>query len=94
MQSLDKRGFYCDGGDLYLQASPTASKSWVFRYEIDRRKRAMGLGSINTFTPGKVRERARKARQLVADGIDPIDRRATTRKPAVKSLTFRECAER
>jgi len=33
--SLKTRGFYCDGGGLYLQVSPTASKSRVFRYQID-----------------------------------------------------------
>ena len=37
----------------------------------------MGLGSIDTFTLKEARERARKYRQIVADGIDPIeDRRA------------------
>jgi len=53
----------------------------------------MGLGSLATFTLAEARERARKMRQLVADGIDPIDQRKT-RGAAVTALTFRQCAER
>jgi integrase len=95
VQSLKTRGFYCDGGGLYLQVSKSGSKSWVFRYAIGGHKRDMGLGSITTFTLAEARERARKMRQLVADGIDPIDqRRATMRGSVARPPTFRECAER
>jgi integrase len=94
VQSLKTRGFYCDGGGLYLQVSRTGSKSWVFRYAIAGRKRDMGLGSLATFTLAEARERARKMRQFVADGIDPIDQRNKTRGTAATALTFRQCAER
>ncbi len=94
VQSLKTRGFYCDGGGLYLQVSPTGSKSWVFRYALASRKRDMGLGSLATFTLAEARERARKMRQLVADGIDPIDQRNATRGAAATALSFRQCAER
>jgi integrase len=94
VQSLKERGFYCDGGGLYLQVSPTGSKSWVFRYAIKGRKRDMGLGSLATFNLAEARDRARKMRQLVADGIDPIEARASTRGAVAKPLTFRQCAER
>jgi integrase len=94
VQSLKARGFYCDGGGLYLQVSPAGTKSWVFRYAIAGRMRHMGLGSLTTFTLAEARERARKMRQLVADGIDPIDQRNKTRGAAVTALSFRQCAER
>ncbi len=93
-QSLKTRGFYCDGGGLYLQVSKTGSKSWVFRYALSGRKRDMGLGSITTFTLAEARERARKLRQLVADGVDPIDDRKARRAGTASMLTFRQCAER
>jgi integrase len=94
VQSLKTRGFYCDGGGLYLQVSKSGSKSWVFRYALGAHKRDMGLGSFATFTLAEARERARKARQLVADGIDPIDERRAKRGAVARSLTFRQCAER
>ena len=37
-------GRYGDGGGLYLLVGPTGSKSWVFRYKVNRVERAMGLG--------------------------------------------------
>jgi integrase len=94
VQAITKRGFYCDGGGLYLQVSPTGSKSWVFRYTLNGRKRDMGLGSLTTFTLSEARERARKMRQLVAEDIDPLAQRAAKRAAAATALTFRQCAER
>jgi hypothetical protein len=38
-------GYWCDGGGLYLQVSPSLSKSWIFRYSRHGRSREMGLGS-------------------------------------------------
>jgi hypothetical protein len=85
-----KVGRYLDGGDLgrglYLQITakkkdgqvidpPTVGGgSWLLRYERDGRERWMGLGSLADFTLREARERARAARQLLADGIDPLDR--------------------
>jgi integrase len=94
VQSLKERGFYCDGGGLYLQVSPTGSKSWVFRFQLNGRKRDMGLGPLTTFSLAEARDRAHKLRQQVADGIDPIDARASTRGTAAKPFIFRQCAER
>jgi integrase len=55
----------------------------------------MGLGGLDTFSLAESRARARKMRQLVADGIDPIEQRASARgKAAVKPVTFRQAAER
>jgi len=78
VQSLETRGFYCDGGGLYLQVGRSGLKSRVFRYALNGRKRDMGLGGIAPFTLAEVRAGA-QGRQLVADGIDPIDARSKTR---------------
>jgi integrase len=59
--------------------------------------RHMGLGSINDFTLAEARERARKARQQIADGIDPLrikqDERAARLVEQSRRMTFQECAE-
>ena len=72
VQTLKTKGFYCDGNRLYLQVSRTGSKSWVRA----GKKRFMRLGSETVFSLAKPRERSKKARQLIADGVDPIDQRA------------------
>ena len=70
----EKPGYYSDGGGLYLQVSDTGTKSFVFRYTINGRKREMGLGSAKeTFALDGARVKARLAREDVAKGIDVIE---------------------
>jgi integrase len=91
-------GLIADGGGLYLQVAPTGAKTWILRFQLAGRRRDMGLGSAAVFSLAEARDRARAARRMVADGIDPIEaRRATlaaTRVVAAKAITFAECADR
>jgi integrase len=98
---LTEPGRYGDGGGLYLQVTPGGVRSWLLRYERAGRERAMGLGPIKDFTLEEARERARRARQLLHDGIDPIEARKEerARKESEQALsvaahvTFKECSE-
>jgi integrase len=101
MARLTAPGKYGDGRGLYLQVTDTGARSWVLRYERGRRERAMGLGPVRDFTLEEARERARKARQLLRDGVDPIDARRAERARqvaeaaavAARARSFRQCAE-
>ncbi|WP_375157675.1 tyrosine-type recombinase/integrase [Bradyrhizobium sp. RDT46] len=77
---------------MYLQITTAGSKSWLFRYERDGRERSLGLGPSHTVGLHAARERARKARQQLLDGIDPLEnRRAERLKRALessKAVTF------
>jgi integrase len=98
VSSITKRGRYGDGGGLYLQVSQWGTKAWVFRYMVNGRARTMGLGDIETFTLKEARNRARDARQLLADGIDPLERRQkakeAARLEAAHTVTFKDAAQR
>ena len=89
-------GYYSDGNGLYLQVSPSGSKSWVFRFALNKRKREMGLGSIATYSLSEARERAKKCRQLLDEGLDPIESRKSEREKNIQATaavrTFEECA--
>lgn len=89
---------YGDGDGLYLEVASATNKSWLFRYERDGRERWMGLGPLKTFDLKEARERARKARQLLKDNIDPLEARAAARdaarKHAAERITFKAAAER
>jgi integrase len=95
-----KPGYYLDGNGLYLQVSKTGSRSWIFRYTLNGKTREMGLGSLTAFGLAQARERAQRARQLLADGIDPIEKRAGERKAIeahrtaerARAKTFEDCA--
>jgi integrase len=93
-------GLFADGGGLYLQVTASGARSWIFRYQLAGRRRDMGLGSAERFgvTLAEARERARAARRLVEEQIDPIDARRAERNAAVlervRAITFKECAAR
>jgi integrase len=90
-------GLYNDGGGLYLRVASGGSRQWIFRYTINGKTHDMGLGSADTFSLKEARERAREARKLKHDGIDPLEqrreKRRQTRSEAAKAITFRQCAE-
>jgi integrase len=89
-------GYHADGAGLYLQISEAGTKSWIYRFTLNGRSREMGLGSLNAFGLAQARERAQAARQLLADGLDPIEvKRATLQARATdasKSITFEAAA--
>jgi integrase len=95
-------GRYRDRGGpvrgLLLQISGGGAKSWVLRYELAGREHMMGLGSVSEFSLKEARERARAARQLLADGIDPVGAKHKAQQAAKlaeqRTLTFREAASR
>ncbi len=101
VRNLNEVGYHHDGGGLYLQVSPTKTKSWVLRYTLDKSVRYMGLGSAADWTLAEARERAHKYRQLLTDGIDPqtfreqerLHRTAQETEASRLRRTFAECAK-
>ena len=103
-RALKTAGRYSDGHGLYLQVPQAGQKkpretraSWLFRYERDGREHWMGLGPLHTYSLDEARERARKARQQIKDGIDPLATRSAERArqalDAAKALTFEQAAQ-
>jgi len=94
---------YADGGGLYVQVSlgddGNVRRSWLFKYlsRSQRRTREMGLGSLHDVTLSEARERAREYRNLLSEGVDPIEHRdariAKTIADATVVMTFDQAAE-
>lgn len=92
-------GRYLDGGDLgrglHLQVTEGGA-SWLLRYERAGRERWMGIGPLCDFNLKEARERARRARQLLRDGIDPLEQKKADKAAKVlasaKDITFEEAA--
>src|ERR1700687_133259 len=95
VNSLKERGFYADGGNLYLAVAPGGTKSWVFRYKQNGKARDMGLGPFHTTTLAEARELALAQRKLRLQGLDPIEarqhQRQAVRLAAMKVTTFGAC---
>jgi integrase len=97
-----------DGGGLYLRVAatpekfandekpPSGSKSWVFRFQLDGKRRDMGLGSFPDLSLAAARDKAAALRRQRQDGVDPLAAREAARTAervaAAKGRTFKECA--
>ena len=82
-----KPGRHGDGRGLFLYVKPTGSRSWVLRYQVQGRRRDLGLGAYPDVSLAMARERATEARRLIANGDDPIAKRQQS-----KPKTFKEAA--
>src|SRR5262249_25673975 len=90
-------GRFHDGHGLYLQVFNRHSASWVLRYVRRGRERMLGLGPVHVVGLAEARQRARQARLMLLDGIDPVEDRQTkkvaAKVAAAKTISFAACAE-
>jgi len=95
---LSDPGYYSDGGNLFLQVTKSGTRSWIFRYGKDGKKREMGLGPFPLVTLAMAREKSLECRLQLLDGVDPISERNKSREAAAivaaRRITFAECAAR
>ena len=64
-----------DGGGLLLEVPPSGAKVWLCRLTVAGKRRDMGLGGYPAVSLKDARVAARMARQMAAQGIDPIAER-------------------
>jgi integrase len=92
-----RNNLFGDGGGLWLQVTSRGARTWLFRFRHSGKAHAMGLGPLHTVSLAEARIRARECRQLLLDGINPLETRRVKRQgelvAAAKTMTFRECAE-
>ena len=81
-------GMYGDGGGLYLRVGPTGSKSWILRTMVHKKRRELGLGSVELVSLAEARETAQAYRKVARAGGDPETLRRR------ENLTFSEAAKK
>jgi integrase len=83
---------------LMLVIESRTSAAWLLRYQRDHVVRHMGLGSARDLSLAAARELARRERERLAGGIDPLtlrkSERAAAAAAAARRLTFKEASER
>jgi integrase len=89
-------GYHGDGGGLWLQVSSSGSKSWIFRFTLNRKQREMGLGAVHTVSLAEARLKAREHRLMLQGGKDPLENREELKRAdalaRAKMMTFDQCA--
>jgi integrase len=64
-----------DGGGLYLEVLPTGGKSWRFKYVFSGKEKRIVFGLWPDLGLKQARQRRDEARALVAQGVDPGEKR-------------------
>jgi integrase len=62
-----------DGKGLYLLVFPTGAKYWRLDYTINGTRKTYAIGIYPEVSLAKARKRKEKARELIAEGIDPVE---------------------
>jgi integrase len=74
-----------DRDGLFIIVTPSGGKWWRFKYRIGPKEKLLSLGTYPTVGLAKARIRRDKAREQVADGIDPSRVRKATKAASVNS---------
>ena len=97
VSKLTKPGLYGDGGGLTLQITATGAKSWLLRYMIAGKPFGMGLGPTHTVSLAEARQKARDARLLLLEGINPLAAKKQNQIAAALAdanmMSFDQCAK-
>lgn len=108
VQNLKEAGKYLDGSGLYLQITKAGVKSWIYRFDLNKKRREMGLGGVEILTLSEAREACAESRKLLKQGIDPIEHRNAQKaaedlakeeaklresQNEYESITFKQCAD-
>ncbi len=84
-----------DGGGLQLWVHPDGAKRWRLAYRFNGPQKTLALGVYPTVSLKAAREAREAAKALLAEGIDPSQKRRVDRiaKVASDANTFRHVAE-
>jgi integrase len=98
VRRITKPGRHAVGGvsGLLLVVKDTGAKSWILRTVVGTKRRNIGLGGFPDVGLAQARERARDMKQLILDGIDPVEERRARQKALIKdqakNLSFAQAA--
>ena len=101
VKKLNKKGRYADREGLYLQVANNGTKTWIYRYQLNGKRRELGLGSIAFLSLSKARSKRDEYRLKVKGGVDPYLEKESNKlnivikekEEAVRRQTFKKCAE-
>lgn len=82
LKPTDKRQQKAAGRGLFYILQPSGAASWALFYRVDGVQRKLTLGSYPTLSLKAAREKADKARVVIADGGDPHADKVATRAAA------------
>ncbi len=89
---MDKQYKLTDGSGMHLLVHPNGSKYWRLQYRYDGKQKMLALGIYPEITLADARARRDDARKLLANGVDPGDKKKNDKVEQSKARTFKEVA--
>ncbi|GHL86582.1 phage integrase family protein [Klebsiella pneumoniae] len=80
----DKQYKLTDGSGMHLLVHPNGSKYWRLQYRFDGKQKMLALGVYPEITLADARARRDEARKLLANGVDPGDKKKNDKVNRVK----------
>lgn len=76
-QAKPREKFYDlrDGGGLYIRIQPSRSKLWRLDYRFNNKRLTLALGAYPAISLAQAREERATAKALIADGVNPSDKK-------------------
>lgn len=90
VENLAEPGTYEDGDGLRLVVKATGRKSWVLRFQLNGKRREMGLGSFPEVGLKAARIVAAEQRKMLAAGADPMVARDAERERQLEAQRIKE----
>lgn len=94
IKPTDKPQKLFDGGGLFLLVAPAGGKWWRLKYRFGGKEKLLSLGTYPQVPLSEARDKAIRARCLLADGIDPSTERRSLATSSQDAGTFASVAER
>jgi len=80
-----KQARFSDAGGMYLEVSPAGSKRWFLKYRIAGVEKKLALGSYPEVSLMEARKRRDAAKQVKAEGRDPVQVRKIEKLKATRT---------
>lgn len=78
-----------DGGGLFLLVSKSGGKHWKLKYRFHDKEKTYAIGSYPSITLANARAKREELKALIAEGIDPNDKKKQKKKE-VKALKIKK----
>jgi integrase len=88
----DKQYKLTDGSGMHLLVHPNGSKYWRLQYRFDGKQKMLALGVYPDVSLADARARRDEARKLLANSIDPGDKKKNNKVEQEEARTFEQLA--